>query len=105
MRNKSLFLLLAGICGTVAAVGVGQWMQAQNDTTVEMAEILVTTVAINPEEEITADARRAVHYGAAVGIEVRVAETDAPADLRHETKFSPDSSMAVKVQAVNLARP
>ena len=58
MRNKSLFLLLAGICGTVAAVGVGQWMQAQNDTTVEMAEILVTTVAINPEEEITADKLR-----------------------------------------------
>ena len=59
MRNKSLFLLLAGICGTVAAVGVGQWMQAQNgNATVEMAEILVTTVAINPEEEITAEKLR-----------------------------------------------
>lgn len=59
MRNKSLFLLLAGICGTVAAVGVGQWMQAQNgNAKVQMAEILVTTIAINPEEEITADKLR-----------------------------------------------
>ncbi|MDV6033045.1 MAG: Flp pilus assembly protein CpaB [Phycisphaera sp. RhM] len=58
MRNKSLFLLLAGICGTVAAVGVGQWMQAQNGTPTEMAEILVTTVSINPEEQITAEKLR-----------------------------------------------
>ncbi|WP_182865640.1 Flp pilus assembly protein CpaB [Stieleria mannarensis] len=59
MRNKSLFLLLAGICGTVAAVGVGQWMQAQNGTaTVDMTEILVTTVSINPEEQITAEKLR-----------------------------------------------
>lgn len=59
MRNKSLFLLLAGICGTVAAVGVGQWMQAQKGaSSVEMVEILVTTVAISPEEEITPDKLR-----------------------------------------------
>ncbi len=59
MRNKSLFLLLAGICGTVAAVGVGQWMNAQNGgASVEMAEILVTTQAINPEQQITADLLR-----------------------------------------------
>lgn len=59
MRNKSLFLLLAGICGTVAAVGVGQWMNAQTgNATVKMAEILVTTVAISPEEEITAEKLR-----------------------------------------------
>ena len=56
MRNKSLFLLLAGVCGTIAAVGVSQWMQGQDGSpTVEMVEILVTTVAINPEEEITPD--------------------------------------------------
>ncbi len=56
MRNKSLFLLLAGICGTIAAVGVGQWMQAQNGgTQIQMVEILVTTQAINAEEQITAD--------------------------------------------------
>ncbi len=59
MRNKSLFLLLAGICGTVAAVGVGQWMKAQDGSaTVAMSEILVTTVSINAEEEITADKLR-----------------------------------------------
>ncbi|MEO1618082.1 MAG: Flp pilus assembly protein CpaB [Planctomycetota bacterium] len=58
MRNKSLFLLLAGICGTIAAVGVGQWMQAQNGPQAELAEILVTTVSVNAEEEITADKLR-----------------------------------------------
>ncbi|MCC9599003.1 Flp pilus assembly protein CpaB [Stieleria sp. JC731] len=59
MRNKSLFLLLAGICGTIAAVGVGQWMQAQNgNTQIQMAEILVTTQAINAEEQITPDKLR-----------------------------------------------
>jgi pilus assembly protein CpaB len=59
MRNKTLFLLLAGICGTVAAVGVGQWMQAQTgNATVAMVEILVTNQAINPEEQITADKLR-----------------------------------------------
>ncbi|MEM6472429.1 MAG: Flp pilus assembly protein CpaB [Planctomycetota bacterium] len=58
MRNKSLFLLLAGIAGSIAAVGVGQWMQAKSGSTVEMAEILVTTVSVNPDEEITADKLR-----------------------------------------------
>ena len=59
MRNKSLFLLLAGVCGTIAAVGVGQWMQnAQGTASIEMVEILVTTQAINAEEEITADKLR-----------------------------------------------
>ncbi len=59
MRNKSLFLLLAGICGTIAAVGVGQWMQAQNgSSTIAMAEILVTTAAVSAEEQITADKLR-----------------------------------------------
>ncbi|MCO8121774.1 Flp pilus assembly protein CpaB [Stieleria sp. TO1_6] len=59
MRNKSLFLLVAGVCGTVAAVGVGQWMQAQpNSQPTKMVEILVTTQAINLEEEITPDKLR-----------------------------------------------
>ncbi|KAA5542109.1 Flp pilus assembly protein CpaB [Roseiconus nitratireducens] len=59
MRNKSLFLLLAGICGTIAAIGVGQWMQAHNDTgTLEMVEVLVTTQAIDAEEQITPDKLR-----------------------------------------------
>ncbi|MEL6104698.1 MAG: Flp pilus assembly protein CpaB [Planctomycetota bacterium] len=59
MRNKSLFLLLAGVCGTIAAVGVGQWMQnAQGTASIEMVEILVTTQAISAEEEITPDKLR-----------------------------------------------
>jgi len=59
MRNKSLFLLLAGICGTVAAIGVGQWMQAQGKhKTIALVEILVATQAIDAEEEITADKLR-----------------------------------------------
>ncbi|OYP37516.1 Flp pilus assembly protein CpaB [Rhodopirellula sp. MGV] len=59
MRNKSLFLLLAGICGTIAAVGVGQWMQAQNgNAQIQMVEILVTTQAVNAEEQITPDKLR-----------------------------------------------
>ncbi|MEO1526945.1 MAG: Flp pilus assembly protein CpaB [Planctomycetota bacterium] len=59
MRNKSLFLLLAGVCGTIAAVGVGQWMQnAQGTASIDMVEILVTTQAINAEEEITAEKLR-----------------------------------------------
>ena len=56
MRNKSLFLLLACVCGTVAAIGVSQWMQAnQGKGTVETAEIFVTKQAIGEREEITAD--------------------------------------------------
>jgi pilus assembly protein CpaB len=55
MRNKSLFLLLACVCGTVAAIGVSQWMQAQNTgrTSLKMVEIFVTAQAITANEEIT----------------------------------------------------
>lgn len=59
MRNKSLFLLIAGVCGTIAAIGVSQWMDAKNGNGApEMVDILVTVQAINPEEEITADKLR-----------------------------------------------
>jgi pilus assembly protein CpaB len=59
MRNKTLVLLLAGICGTVAAVGIGQWMQANTGSPkMETAEILVITKAINAEDKITADQLR-----------------------------------------------
>ena len=34
MRNKSLFLLVACVCGTIAAIGVSQWMQAQDQTNI-----------------------------------------------------------------------
>ncbi len=57
MRNKSLFLLLACVCGTVAAIGVSQWMQAQNKAGggFETVEIFVTAQEIDVQEEITAD--------------------------------------------------
>ncbi len=57
MRNKSVFLLLACVCGTIAAIGVSQWMQAQNtgSPAIEMREIFVTTKAIDVAEEITAE--------------------------------------------------
>lgn len=57
MRNKSLFLLLACVCGTIAAIGVSQWMQAQNVSPTELktVEIFVTTKAVDVAEEITAD--------------------------------------------------
>lgn len=55
MRNKSVFLLLACVCGTIAAIGVSQWMQAQNPDDVERVEIFVTTKTIDVAEEITPD--------------------------------------------------
>jgi len=57
MRNKSVFLILACVCGTVAAIGVSQWMQAQstNNTPGATVEIFVTAKTIDIAEEITAD--------------------------------------------------
>ncbi|MCC9658496.1 Flp pilus assembly protein CpaB [Rhodopirellula halodulae] len=57
MRNKSVFLILACVCGTIAAIGMSQWMQAQSTggNTVEMVEIFVTSKTIDIAEEITAD--------------------------------------------------
>jgi pilus assembly protein CpaB len=57
MRNKSLFLLLACVCGTVAAIGVSQWMQANNQSgpAFETVEIFVTAQEVDVQEEITAD--------------------------------------------------
>lgn len=57
MRNKSVFLLLACVCGTIAAIGVSQWMQAQStgQSEIKMVEIFVTAKAIDVAEEITAE--------------------------------------------------
>lgn len=57
MRNKSVFLLLACVCGTIAAIGVSQWMQAQStgSAKIQMVEIFVTAKAIDVAEEITAE--------------------------------------------------
>ena len=57
MRNKSVFLLLACVCGTIAAIGVSQWMQAQStgQSDIRMVEIFVTAKAVDVAEEITAE--------------------------------------------------
>ncbi|TWU23151.1 SAF domain protein [Novipirellula galeiformis] len=57
MRNKSLILLLACVCGTIAAVGISQWMQARG-TTGEAApkfDIFVAAKAIDIGEQVTAE--------------------------------------------------
>lgn len=55
MKNKSVPLLIAIVCGTIAAIGLSQWMQAQasTDTPVETVEIFVTAKTIDIAEEIT----------------------------------------------------
>ena len=56
MRNKSVYLLGAVVCGTIAALGVGQWMEANQGTgELETTEIFVTAQVINESEEITAN--------------------------------------------------
>lgn len=65
MRNKSLFLLLACVCGTVAAIGVSKWMEANTGNAVlETVEIFVTTQAISAQEEISADKIKLEHWPA-----------------------------------------
>jgi pilus assembly protein CpaB len=55
MKNKSVPLLIAIVCGTIAAIGLSQWMQAQASTgsASETVEIFVTTKTIDIAEEIT----------------------------------------------------
>jgi pilus assembly protein CpaB len=54
MRNKSIYLLLACVCGTVAAILASQWLKAQaNSQGQSTAEIFVATVAIDIGEKIT----------------------------------------------------
>ncbi len=57
MRNKTLVLLIACVCGGIAAVGLSHWMQAQSSqgSEIEMVEIFVTSKAIDVAEEITAE--------------------------------------------------
>ena len=56
MRNKSIYLLLACVCGTVAAVLASEWLKAQgNQNTTSMVEIFVTTASIDVGEKITAE--------------------------------------------------
>jgi pilus assembly protein CpaB len=55
MRNKSLYLLIACVCGTVAAILASQWLKAQASSqgSGSTAEIFVAAVAIDIGEEIT----------------------------------------------------
>ncbi len=46
-------MLVAIVCGTIAAVGVNQWMKANTGGNAEMVEIYVTSQAISALEEIT----------------------------------------------------
>ncbi|MFK8114575.1 MAG: Flp pilus assembly protein CpaB [Rubripirellula sp.] len=53
MRNKSLYLLLACICGTAAAILAGQYLNAGPEAEGNSTEIFVATVAIDAGQEIT----------------------------------------------------
>ena len=57
MRNKSIYLLLACVCGTVAAILASQWLKAQANSQGpgSTAEIFVAAVAIDIGEKITAE--------------------------------------------------
>lgn len=57
MRNKSIYLLLACVCGTVAAILASQWLKAQanNQGPGSTVEIFVAAVAIDIGEKITAE--------------------------------------------------
>ena len=54
MRTKSLYLLIACVCGTVAALMAGQWLKAQAGSgKSDSIEIFVASVSMDIGEEIT----------------------------------------------------
>ncbi len=57
MRNKSLYLLVACVCGTIAAIVASQWLNAQANLggTGKTKEIYVSTSRIEVGEKITAE--------------------------------------------------
>jgi pilus assembly protein CpaB len=55
MRNKSLFLIIACVCGAVAAVGASQLIQGQGPATGQTSEILVAARTIEVGELLTAE--------------------------------------------------
>jgi len=57
MKSKTVPLLIACVCGTIAAIGLSQWMQAQStgDSSVGTVEIFVTAKTIDIAEQITPD--------------------------------------------------
>ncbi|WP_153556705.1 Flp pilus assembly protein CpaB [Roseimaritima sediminicola] len=56
MRNKTLLLAIAGVCGTIAAVGASKLLQGQGSTEQPaMAEIFVTVADVEIGEQFTAE--------------------------------------------------
>jgi pilus assembly protein CpaB len=55
MRNKSMFLIIACVCGAVAAVGASQLIQGQGTSTVQSTEIFVAAREIGEATKLTAD--------------------------------------------------
>lgn len=53
MRNKSLYLLVACVCGSVAAILASQWLKAQANQGAGTKEVFVAAVAIDIGEAIT----------------------------------------------------
>ncbi len=55
MRNKSMFLIIACVCGAVAAVGASQLIQGQSTSPVQTTEIFVAAREIGEATKLTAD--------------------------------------------------
>lgn len=55
MRNKSVFLIIACVCGAVAAVGASQLIQGQGTATAPTTEIFVAAREIAESTQLTAD--------------------------------------------------
>ncbi len=105
MRNKSLFLLVACVCGTIAAIGVSQWMQAQDKGQGgETVEIFVAAVEIDAGEEITADKIRLEQWP--LGKEPAGSSSDVDAVLGKFAKtrfYAGESVLPVKLNDSNYS--
>jgi len=55
MRNKSMFLIIACVCGAIAAVGASQLIQGQSTNAVRTTEIFVAAREIGEATKLTAD--------------------------------------------------
>jgi pilus assembly protein CpaB len=55
MRNKSMFLIIASVCGAVAAVGASQLIQGQTTSPVRTTEIFVAAREIGEATKLTVD--------------------------------------------------
>jgi len=55
MRNKSMFLIIACVCGAIAAVGASQLIQGQGPASVQTVEVFVAAREIDEAVKLTAD--------------------------------------------------